>query len=108
MQILVKQKSGATIVELVDDIDLNVVHEVRKELLEQVNQQSRVFVDLSGVTIIDSSGVACLIEAYQLSRQLEKTFGLIAVSENVGRVLSLAHLNSIFPQFRTVDEAVNS
>lgn len=106
MELKIEQGEGAKVVELVGDVDLNVVQDVRKVLLEEVNQEKRVFVDLKGVSMIDSSGVACLIEAYQLSRQLDTSFGLIAVSNNVGRVLKLAHLDQIFPQYKTIEQAL--
>ena len=106
MELIVKQVGGAKIVALTGEMDLNVVQDVRKDLLEEVKKEKCVFVDLNGVSMIDSSGVACLIEAYQLSRQLETTFALVAVSQSVARVLSLAHLDQIFPQYETLDKAL--
>ena len=38
-------------------------------------------VDLSKVDYIDSSGVASLVEGYQLSRTQELDFGLVGVSD---------------------------
>ena len=51
---------------------------------------------LSGVAVIDSSGVATFLEAYQGARKNEETFVLAAVGETVLRVLKLARLDGVF------------
>lgn len=55
-----------------------------------------VVVDLSGVTIIDSSGVACLLEAFNSVRHRGKGFILASVDESILRVLKLARLDTVF------------
>ena len=63
--------------------------------------------DLSGVTYIDSSGVASLVEALQASKQQATRFGLAAVSEPTRRVLELARLDKVFPMYNTVEDGIS-
>ncbi len=65
-------------------------------MLEAAGKGARVVIDLSGVTMIDSSGVACLLEAFQSARHQGKGFTLASVDETVLRVLKLARLDTVF------------
>jgi anti-sigma B factor antagonist len=64
--------------------------------LDCVAKQQAVIVDLSGVSYIDSSGVASLVEAYQTARKGETSFALANVSQAAMRVLELARLDKVF------------
>jgi anti-sigma B factor antagonist len=63
-----------------------------------------VLVDLAGVSYIDSSGVANLVEGYQLARQLGVDFALLGVSPAAGKVLGLARLDEVFTQYRSLED----
>ena len=52
--------------------------------------------DSSKVTYIDSSGIAALIEGMQLAKNSTKEFYLTDVSNEVMKVIKLAHLDKIF------------
>ena len=64
--------------------------------------------DLSGVTYIDSSGVASLVEALQASKKNGSRFSLAAVSEPTRRVLELARLDKVFTLYDSVDAAIQA
>ena len=98
--------SGNAVVALTGDIDLQSSPVVRQQLLACFEEQTRVIVDLSGVSYIDSSGVASLVEAFQLARKKGGFFSLVSVSPAVMRVLSLARLDKVFSIHPTVDAAV--
>ena len=53
-------------------------------------------IDLGGVTYMDSSGVATLVEGLRSAKEHQKAFTLIAPSTAVMKVLELARLDSIF------------
>ncbi len=71
--------------------------EIRHILLEAVAGMRNVLVDLSEVTYIDNSGIACLVEALQMARKHGAEFGLISVNTQAMRLLELARLNTVFP-----------
>ncbi len=84
------------VVRLVGSIDLEHSPEIRRRLLDAVAGRVSVFVDLSEVTYIDSSGIACLVEALQTARNHSADLDLVAVSRQAMRVLELARLDMVF------------
>lgn len=84
------------VVRLSGNVDLEHSPGIRKTLLEAVAERVNIFVDLSEVTYIDSSGIACLVEALQTARNHGANLGLVAVSRQAMRVLELARLDMVF------------
>ena len=84
------------VIRLAGSVDLEHSPEIRRRLLDAVAGRGNIFVDLSEVTYIDSSGIACLVEALQAARNHSATLGLIAVSRQAMRVLELARLDMVF------------
>jgi anti-sigma B factor antagonist len=84
-------------IALEGDIDLSCSQSVRSALLAQLRAGNGVAVRMLEVTYIDSSGVASLVEAYQLAKKLDLRFQLLDVSEAAMSVLRLARLDRVFP-----------
>jgi len=92
----VTEEGAAIIVTLEGDVDLSSSPHARKTLLECVSKGRPVIVDMAGVSYIDSSGVASLVESLQGARKVGGEFSLAAVSEPALRVLQLARLDKVF------------
>ncbi len=92
----VRREAGGRVVSLSGDIDLQQSPKAREVLLAAVGQGDPVVVDLSGVDYIDSSGVASLVEAFQLAKRGGVAFSLAAVHPSALRVLQLARLDRVF------------
>jgi len=105
MQHTVTQDGDIIVVALKGDIDLEFSGAMRKVLLESVAKARGVVVDLSAVTMIDSSGVASLLEAFQTARKRGKKLILAAPPETVMRVFKLARLDTVF---HTVDDVADA
>ncbi len=84
------------VVRLAGNVDLEHSPDIRLRLLDAVAERANVFVDLSEVTYIDSSGIACLVEALQTARDQGANLGLVSVSRQAMRVLELARLDMVF------------
>ncbi|MDP6262581.1 MAG: STAS domain-containing protein [Rhodospirillales bacterium] len=93
----IREEGDTIIVAFEDDIDLECSGEARDVLMDCVSRGAAIQVDLSGVSMIDSSGVASLLEAFQNARKKGKTFTLAGVGGSVMRVLKLARLDTVFP-----------
>jgi anti-sigma B factor antagonist len=93
----IREEGDTIIVAFEDDIDLECSGEARDVLMDCVARGAAIQVDLSGVSMIDSSGVASLLEAFQNARKKGKTFTLAGVGGSVMRVLKLARLDTVFP-----------
>lgn len=96
MEHLTEQQKQVTIVRLKGDVDLQHSPAAREVLLAAVKRGKPVVVDLSGVSYIDSSGIASLVEGLQQARKSGSTLVLAAVSEGAMRVLHLARLDKVF------------
>lgn len=101
----VEESAEGTVVAIDGDVDLQTSPAARRLLLDAVGRGRPVFVDLSGVGYIDSSGIASLVEALQRSRQTGSPLVLAAVSDAAMRVLQLARLDKVFRIFASVDDA---
>ena len=106
MQFSSTEQNGFRVVSLSGDVDLSTSPEARKAILAALKEDSGVMVDLSAVDYLDSSGVASLVEAYQVARGKDQTFGLVGVSESALSVLKLARLDTVFPIHDAVPQAV--
>ncbi len=85
------------VVRLSGNVDFERSLEIRKVLLDTVAGKRNVIVDLCEVTYIDSSGIACLVEALQMARNHGANLGLLSVSTQAMRALELARLDTVFP-----------
>ena len=92
----IETEAGRATVFLTGEIDLDKSPAARAVLLECLSNHSAIFVNMSAVSYIDSSGVASLVEALQIARSKEVEFHLCEVSEATQKVLALARLNKVF------------
>lgn len=95
MSIEQKTSGDKGIVVLSQEIDLDSSPMVRDAIKESFENAKSVEVDLKDVSYIDSSGVAALVEGMQVGKKTNKPFGLINVSNQVMKVITLAHLDKI-------------
>jgi anti-sigma B factor antagonist len=100
----IKEEKGTTVISFEGDVDLDSSPEARKVLLDCVGRKLPVFVDLSAVTYIDSSGVASLVEAIQTAKKEGCEFSLVSVSTAALRVLQLARLDKVFTIHETLED----
>ena len=84
------------ILVLGNEIDLDQSPVVRENIKELFEKCKSVSVDLEKVNYIDSSGIASLVEGMQTGKKTNKPFALINVSNEVMKVIKLAHLDKIF------------
>lgn len=107
MDVETRDESGARIIAVAGDIDLYSSPQVRDAILAAVKaKHALVVVDLHGVTYIDSSGVATLVEGLQLTRAYDGAFRLAGLSNRVQEVFELARLEKVFAIFTDVEAAM--
>ena len=96
MSIEQKINGNTGILILSDEIDLDKSPQVRENIKELIDKVKSVEVHMSAVKYIDSSGIAALVEGMQLSKSNSKEFSLTDVSNEVMKVIQLAHLDKFF------------
>ena len=95
------------VLPLQGEIDLHVSPRISEKLGEMIKQKpSRVVIDLSGVTYIDSSGLAILISAMQDVEEYGGRFGLAGLQENVRTIFETSRLDKVFLIYPHVDAAL--
>jgi len=100
-QSIIKEKDAVddgVILRLQGEVDLTSSPQVRQTLLETVKNKdhSRVVIDLSDVSFMDSSGVATLVEALQAQRKAGGKLVLFGLQDRVRGIFEIARLDSIF------------
>ena len=92
-----EQSPEESLIRVSGEVDLYSSPELRKTILKTVpSARGAVAIDLSGVTYIDSSGVATLVEGLRSARKADTEFILVSPSAAVLQVLQLARLDSVF------------
>ena len=104
MKVSSSTRGSAMVIALAGEVDLYYSPQARAEILRQLGAGRDVFVDLSAVDYIDSSGVASLVEGYQLAKNKGLRFGLVGTSPAVMQVLQLARLDRVFPIHDALDD----
>jgi anti-sigma B factor antagonist len=98
----VRMENDYAVVSLEGDFDLHSSPQARRLILGCLQNSKPTLVDLKQVAYIDSSGVASLVEGFQLARERKLDFGLVGGSHNVLDVLKLARLDKVFPIYDSV------
>lgn len=106
MTVDITSRGSARVAQLSGEVDLERSPAVRRALLDALGAKAPLVVDLSGVSYIDSSGIASLVEAYQTARKQGTAFVLCAVSPAALRVMQLARLDKVFDIRPTLDDAL--
>ena len=97
MRIEKATSADETIIRVEGDVDLYSSPELRTAVLKALPKAPQgVGVHLGGVTYMDSSGVATLVEGLRSAKEHGKDFWLLAPSSSVMKVLELARLDSVF------------
>jgi anti-sigma B factor antagonist len=86
--------------------EATLFHQKKYRLLEA--KSIRIVLDLSGIAMINSSGLGSLIAALVTIRDRGGDLRLAALSESVDFVIHKVKLDKVFKVFRTVEEAISS
>ena len=98
MDVQTRWAQTALVVDLRGQIDLFSSTRMRSAILEAINteQVSKVVINLSEVSYIDSSGVASLVEGLRLARSKNRRLVLFGLQQGAKEVFKLARLDKIF------------
>lgn len=97
MEIQARESGSLLILDVHGDVDLSTSPSLRTEILQRVGPTCpSLLVNLTRVTYMDSSGLATLVEALQVTRRHGGRLGLFGLSERIQRIFQLAHLGTVF------------
>ena len=104
MKINIQQEDEYTNIGFDGGVDLSSSSDARKSIIEVLEQNKNILIDLILVSYIDSSGVASLVEGYQIAKKQSLKFGLVGISDAAMSVLKLARLDQVFPIYNSKEE----
>ena len=88
------------------EIDLHRLPDVKRVLLAAIEQRpSKLMLDLSKLSYVDSSGIAAFLEAMQSVESYGGRFYLVAVQEPVMTIFETSKLDEVFRIVPSVDAA---
>jgi anti-sigma B factor antagonist len=101
--------SQTGILALEGEIDLHRSPQVKESLEPLIAQKvPRILLDFSGVTYVDSSGLATMIETLQRIQSYGGKFAMFGLRESVRNIFEIARLDQIFTIFPDEASAVAS
>lgn len=106
-----EHQPGMMVVSLNGEVDIMRSPDLQTALQDAINRikgKGAVVVDLSGVTYMDSSGVATLVRGLQLSRKKDVGLVLCALQDRVRSIFEIARLDTVFPMAATLEEAIDA
>jgi anti-sigma B factor antagonist len=100
---------GAVVVALEGEFDLAWAPALRDELVSALtNGTSKLVVDLTEATFLDSSALGALVGAGKVAANGGGWIRLVAPRENVARLLRITQIDTIMQTFETAADAVAS
>jgi anti-sigma B factor antagonist len=110
VQIAARHSEGGVIFDISGDIDLAHSPAMRKALLGEIKEKHtrKVFLNLTSVRYIDSSGIASLVEGLKASRDNGARMILFGLSPSVREVMELSRLQKIFEIYDSEEQALSS
>jgi len=109
MKVTKEECRGVLVFTLDGRFDAYRAQGLRQELLEAIDQDNgRVIVDLSKVTLVDSQGLSALVTGMKRARQKGGDLRLVGLPSSVRIVFELTRLDRAFEILDTVSAAINS
>jgi anti-sigma B factor antagonist len=101
------ERDRSNVLPLKGEIDLHVSPSVTASINSMIEKKpQRLVVDLSGVTYIDSAGLAALIGAMQKVEGYGGKFLLAGLQETVRSIFEISRLDQVFQIFPDADAAL--
>jgi anti-sigma B factor antagonist len=102
-----RDEDGVTVIAPRGPIDVSRALELRDLLAGPIGESGRhVLVDLSEVTLVDSSGIGIFVTAHRQAEAAGSTFALAGAPGPVGRVFELTRTNKLLRIYESVDDGL--
>ncbi len=98
-----QSSSGATVLHLSGPLTLNTLFEFQ-DLVRKENAGGLLIV-LTEVPYMDSAGLGAILSAYASCQRHKRNFALASVPERVMSLLRMTKVDSLVPQYETVEAA---
>lgn len=107
MQITQSKHNDYVLVGLEGEVDLNSSPQLRKIFNEIIDKgATKILVNFSKVSYIDSSGLATLIEMMQRIKKSNGRMSLVQMSDKIKSLFEITKLDKLFSIYKTQEEAL--
>ncbi len=109
MTVKTDTKSGLLVCQIEGDIDINSSPDIKKAFDKLISKRSpKIVVNLSGVSYVDSSGLATLVEILKNMRAYGGRIRLSNLSPRVKGLFEITKLDKLFEILQEEEEAVTT
>lgn len=91
-----------SILKLSGEIDAYTAPKLKDHLLDLIKENQEVHVDMQQVNYMDSTGLGVFISALKTAKEIDRSFKLINLQENVFRLFNITGLNEVIDIENTV------
>jgi phosphoserine phosphatase RsbU/P len=107
MLAMIEQSGDVTIIRIaIDTLDAGNEKRFKKEVISSLGPNSKVILDMSEVTFIDSSGLGVILSCYRHLSSANGDLKLCCLNEQVRTLLELVRMHRIFDIYATREEAL--
>lgn len=87
------------------EVDLSTVPTLKAALADASEAEDGVLLDMAGISYMDSSGFAALLEAGRILRSTGATLHLFGCASGIARMMEVTRLNTVFALHATETDA---
>jgi anti-sigma B factor antagonist len=100
-------RDDAALVELAGEVDLYTAPELKRELLQVIENGARtVIVDLTETTFVDSTTLGVLLGGLKRLRASDGRIILVCSDRDIRKIFEITLLDRVFPIVETRDDAI--
>ena len=101
--------SGTHVIELGGEVDLYTAPEFKERLLQLIEEgKTRIVVDLTKATFIDSTTLGVLVGGVKRLRPSGGSLALVCSDQNILKIFEITGLDRVFPIHSSRDEALSA
>jgi anti-sigma B factor antagonist len=109
VQVDVSKEEDIVVVVVQGELDANTAPDLRAKFEELVGQgENQYVIDLTGVPVMDSSGIAALVNLFKRVRIGAGDVKLCGIREEIMEIFQLTRLDRVFDIFDSRADAVAS
>lgn len=101
-----KPTASGTMVTVTGELDAHTAPQVREVVEAAITPSTRLVVDLTDVTFLDSTGLGVFVTALKHLREVDGTLDLVITSPRVLKVFELTGLDVVIPIHEDISGAL--
>ncbi len=108
MNFFIEEFDDVKVLRLRDErLDSMIAPDLKAQLLVLFkNKKSKILLDLSNVSYVDSSGLGSILFGLRQARELDTEFAVCGAQKSVKNLIQIAHLTNVIPLYENDSKAL--